>query len=228
MPDVKSREISVKNNCESVRLTFVNDGKRPSLVQEVLVKSFLSLVLVFLIAIALFSAAPARAEEKGDQFNAFLNPTGQPTSKTVPVQIVIKEYTSDADLASYKAMIVSEGQDALVKSIRKNNLGFCRVGSNVGQQIFAARSVALPDGTRKVTAVYGSVTGDFQVRSATKAGDFPFALVEMVIKPDYSGDGMLVPAVGITVNKDGSLDLQNFGAYPARMMNLHQDKPKEK
>jgi hypothetical protein len=183
----------------------------------------ISLLLTVSFVLALLANICIAGDDTKETFSAFLNPTGTPTGATTPIQIVIKQFTSDDDANQYKGVLKSEGQNALMEKIKKNNVGFCRIGDNIGQTLLAARSVLLPSGDRRVTAIYGSVTGNYQVRQASKVGEYPFAFVEMVIKPDGKGEGMLVPAIGARVKDDGSLDLESFGAYPLRMMNLHQE-----
>ena len=46
----------------------------------------------------------------------------------------------------------------------------------------------------------------------------------MIMKPNGQGDGMTAPAVGITINAEGAIDLENIGAYPGKLMELHEKK----
>jgi hypothetical protein len=168
----------------------------------------------------------AKEKESGEVFEAFVTPTGGGAAmgKAVPVRVVIKGWTTDQEKDQYMNILKTQGQNALLKVIQKNNLGYAQLGSNVGQQLMIARSSQAQDGSRKITVVYGSVTGTFEVRANSKAGDFPFTLVEMIMKPNGQGDGMIAAAVGVTVKPDGTLDIENFGAYPGKLMNLHQEK----
>ncbi len=192
-------------------------------------KSLVSLFLLVLVSAFLASPDAALAEkEKKDKevFEAFVTPTGGGAGmgRALPVTVTITSWTTDQEKDQYMNILKTEGQNALLKAIKKNNLGFCQIGSNVGQTLLAARSQTAQDGSRKITAIWLSVTGTFEVRAASKSGDFPFALIEMIIQPDGKGEGMIAAAVGVTVKPDGSLDLENFGAYPGKLMSLHQQK----
>lgn len=188
----------------------------------------LTLFLLFLASTFVLFPNLAMADEKKTRevFEAFVTPSGGGAAmgKALPVQVVITGWTTDQEKDEYMTILKSDGQDALLKAIKKNNLGFCRIGPNVGQQLYAARSVQMPDGNRKITAIYGSVTGTFETRANSKSGDFPFGFVELIMKPDGKGEGMIAAAVGVTVKPDGTLDLENFGAYPGKLMSLHQQK----
>jgi hypothetical protein len=193
-------------------------------------KACFLLILMF-VCIAMVSPASLMAKDKDpdkQEFMGYVRASNEAGAQPVPIRITIDRYSTDAEIAQYKAMLKSDGQDALLKSISKNNLGFFQPGPMTSRQLIAARSVNQPDGSRKVTALYASVTGDYQVRAASNVGDFPFALIEMVIKPNYEATGFYVPAIGVTIRADGSLDLENLGTFPMQFVSLHQEKPKEK
>jgi hypothetical protein len=183
---------------------------------------FSLLVVFFVLSQSNITIAEKKSEET---FEAFVTPTGGGAAgNALPIRIVIKGWTTDQEKDQYLSILKSDGQNALLKAIQKNNLGYCVIGSNVGQQLMAARNVQLANGDRKITAIYGSITGTFETRANSKAGDFPFAYIEMFIHPNGQGEGMIAAAVGVTVKPDGSLDLENFGAYPGKLMSLHQQK----
>jgi hypothetical protein len=206
--------------------------KQFSVQEDFNVRTLVSLLMVLLVGVFLASPQAALAGDKDkdkkdkEVFNAFITPTGGGAAmgKALPITITITGWTTDAEKEQYANILKTEGQNALLKAIKKNNLGFSQIGSNVGQTILAARSQTAPDGSRKITAIWLSVTGTFEVRAASNAKDFPFAYVEMIKGADGKWNGMMAAAVGVTVKPDGSLDLENFGAYPGKLMSLDEQK----
>jgi hypothetical protein len=191
-------------------------------------KMFIS-SLMLIASVFLYFSNPVAAEDKkkdeGQTFDAYVAATqsSMPGAST-PVECVIKSYTTEQQKKDYYALLKSQGQMALFNAVKNNNLGFCRIGPSLGQQLMIVGKVALPDGSTRINAVFMSVRGTFETRAASKAEEFPFALVEMIMKPNGQGDGMIAPAVGITINEQGAIDLENIGAYPGKLMELHEKK----
>lgn len=180
---------------------------------------------LFILA-GLFLLAPnvSMAKEEGEVFQAFIAATQSAAGASTPIKCVIKSYTTDAQKQQYYNLLKSQGQLALFKEIKNNNLGFCQIGNQVGQQLMLVAQTPIEGGGRRINAVFMSIRGTFESRAGSKADAFPFALVEMVMKADGQGDGMLAPAVGITINSAGAIDLENIGVYPGKLMSLHEEK----
>lgn len=183
-----------------------------------------NLSLMFLACIFLLAPNVTIAKEEGEVFQAFIAATQEAAGMSTPIRCVIKTYTTDAQKQQYYNVLKSQGQMALFKEVKNNNLGFCQIGNQVSQQLMIAAQTPMEGGGRRINAVFMSIRGTFQSRAGSKADAFPFALVEMIMKPDGQGDGMLAPAVGITINSAGAIDLENIGVYPGKLMNLHEEK----
>ena len=168
----------------------------------------------------------AKEKEEGEVFQAFIAATQGGAGMSTPIRCVIKTYTTDAQKQEYYNLLKSQGQMALFKEVKNNNLGFCQIGNQVSQQLMIAAQTPMEGGGRRINAVFMSIRGTFDSRAGSKADAFPFALVEMIMKADGQGDGMLAPAVGITINSAGAIDLENIGVYPGKLMNLHEEKKK--
>jgi hypothetical protein len=140
---------------------------------------------------------------------------------TRPFTLTIEGHTSSEDAERFASILKSEGQDGLLKAIRKQKLGRFSVDGEVGREINVVRERKTEDG-RKITIVFERWLQMFEVRYGTRSENYPFTYIEMYIGDNGKGEGTLIPAARIYFDKkeENTVAIENFGIYPARLANI--------
>jgi len=137
----------------------------------------------------------------------------------------VKGRTSAADADRYLSILESGGQDSLLDAIRKNDLGRFSLGSGLGQRLNAV-VVDSVGGKTRIRAVFERWIGFGELRGGYRSVDYPFGYVEIIIDPRTGkGDGTFIPAARIRFKNgkngaDGTVEIEDFGTFPGRLMGV--------
>jgi hypothetical protein len=134
----------------------------------------------------------------------------------------IKRYTSDNEVLRLTRLLKDSGQDALSKVLDKEDLGNIQIGVNIGQTINAAWVSTGEEGERKITVLAKRWIGTFEQRRGTRSLDYPFTYVELFVDERGKGDGGMIPAAKVRALGDRTIEVENFGIYPARLNNIRR------
>jgi hypothetical protein len=140
---------------------------------------------------------------------------------TTTFTLTIDSYTPDNDVISLTRGLNDGGQDMLMKAIGNQKRGTLQIGENVGQDINAVWSSTDAEGERKITALLKRWIGVFEARRGTRSLDYPFTYVELFIGQKGKGEGGMIPAAKVRSIGDKTIEVENFGIYPARLTNVH-------
>jgi hypothetical protein len=132
----------------------------------------------------------------------------------------IDSYTSDDEVLRLTRLLRDGKQDALLDVIGNRRLGTIQIGTNIGQDINAVWVSVGEEGERKITALSKRWVGFFERRRGTRSIDYPFTYVELFIDERGRGDGGLIPAAKVRALSDKTIEVENFGIYPARLTNV--------
>lgn len=133
----------------------------------------------------------------------------------------ITGHTPDAEAQQDLQLLQSNGQDALMKAIGKTKLGYFAFAGQVGRDLNFVQETETEDG-RKITVLFERWLKMFEVRNGTRSEDYPFTYIELFINDKGKGEGALIGAARVYMDKrhTGTLDVENFGTYPARLMGV--------
>jgi hypothetical protein len=134
----------------------------------------------------------------------------------------IKRYTPDNEVLRLTRLLQDSGQDAVEKVLDKEDLGNIQIGVNVGQTINAAWVSIGEEGERKITVLSKRWIGTFEQRRGTRSLDYPFTYVELFVDERGRGDGGMIPAAKIRARGEKTIEVENFGIYPARLTNVRR------
>jgi hypothetical protein len=132
----------------------------------------------------------------------------------------IKRYTPDNEVLRLTRLLKDSGQDALSKALDREDLGNIQIGVNVGQTINAAWVSTGEEGERRITVLAKRWIGTFEQRRGTRSLDYPFTYVELFVDERGRGDGGMIPAAKVRALGDKTIEVENFGIYPARLNNV--------
>jgi hypothetical protein len=117
-------------------------------------------VATFAFAIALTVTCNALAQgkkKKSSDFKEVYTGTLMATNgpmRTTSFNLSIKDYTSDEEAQGYRAMLVEGDQFDLLKKIDDLDLGFMSASGSLGRKLLVVRQYELPEGKRKIIAVF--------------------------------------------------------------------------
>jgi len=186
--------------------------------------SIITLVLLVCAAVVSPHYLPygsAQRESKETYTGTIVGIGGRLGGVTRPFTLTIEGHTSNEDAERNISILRSDGQDALLKAIRKQKLGRFSVDGSVGRDINVVREHRTESG-RKITIVFERWLEMFEVRYGTRSENYPFTYIEMYIGDNGKGEGTLIPAARIYFDKkeENTIAIENFGIYPARLSNI--------
>lgn len=139
--------------------------------------------------------------------------------------LIINGTTSDAEVDRAVSILQENGQDGLLESIRKNDLGSFSVGPRLGRTLNGVR-IENVDGKKRIRAVFERWLNFTELRGGYRSVDYPFGYIELFIDPvTGKGDGTLIEAAQIRWKRDKRSDdyvveIENFATFPARLMGV--------
>jgi hypothetical protein len=134
--------------------------------------------------------------------------------------LTIDSYTPDDEVLRITRTLKDGGQDALMKAIGSEKRGMIQVGTGLGQDLNAVWVTIGEEGERRITALSRRWIGVFEARRGTRSMDYPYTYIELFVDEKGKGDGGLIPAAKVRTIGDKTIEVENFGIYPARLTNV--------
>lgn len=133
--------------------------------------------------------------------------------------LTIDSYTPDDEVLAFSNLLKDDGQDALWRKLDKQKRGTIQIGNNLSRDLNAVWITQTEEG-RKISALAERWLGFAELRRGSRSLDYPFTYVEMWIEDDGDVEGSLFPAARVRSKGDRTIEIENFGIYPARLTNL--------
>lgn len=177
-----------------------------------------------LTAFILVAASAAHAQREGRTTftgTAVIYGTGANT-RTVTRQFTlhITGQTSASEVAHHLSTLESGGQDGLLRSIDDNDLGRFSLGANVGLPLNAVL-VDNYEGRQRIRAVFARWIGFGELRYGRRSTDYPFSYVELLLDPRTGrGEGSYFQAARIRSRPGNTIEIEDFGTWPSRLMGI--------
>jgi hypothetical protein len=138
---------------------------------------------------------------------------------TRPFTLIVNGKTSDADAKRYLGTLESGGQDALLRSIEGNDLGRFSFNGSVGLPLNAV--LIDKDGSdTRIRAVFKRWIGFGELRRGARSVDYPFSYVELRIDRSGKGEGTIITAAKIRFRGNDTIEVEDFGTFPGRLMGV--------
>jgi hypothetical protein len=135
--------------------------------------------------------------------------------------LTIDNYTPDDEVLAFTNTLKDDGQDGLWRKLDKQRRGTIQIGNNLSRDINAVWVTQTEDG-RKISALAERWLGFAELRRGARSLDYPFTYIELWVEDDGDVEGSLFPAARVRSKGDRTLEIENFGIYPARLTNLKQ------
>lgn len=181
----------------------------------------LILSLSTLILTLMHSAVSAQSSKQVITGNIFYmgGPSG---SINTTFSITINSLSSSQEVQQILDDLQNGGQDKLVKSLGKEKKGTIQIGTQLGHDINAAW-VSNEEEGRKLTILFERWMGFGELRRGSRSVDYPFTYLEIYLDDKGPGEGSLFPAAKVRSKGGKTIEVENFGIYPARLTNIKQE-----
>ncbi len=146
---------------------------------------------------------------------------GSRGSVTTTFTLNIDSLSSDAEVQRLLGELQRGGQDALVKALGKEKRGTLQVGSSIGRDINAVWVSEEEEG-RKINILSERWLGFGELRRGARSVDYPLTYIELFIDEKGKGEGSMIPAARVRLKKGKTLEIENFGIYPARLIGVRR------
>ena len=139
---------------------------------------------------------------------------------TRPFTMIVNSRSSTADLNRYISALERGGQDTLLREMDDGDLGRFSLSGSVGLPLNAV-IVDEDNGETRIRAVFKRWIGFGELRRGLRSVDYPFGYVEIRIDPRTGrGDGTLIPAARIRFRNSNTIEVEDFGTFPGRLMGV--------
>ena len=188
-------------------------------------------VLIIMVAAAFIAAlvAPTRTAgakgKKGDGSRGYIEGTvvgigGRLGGASRPFKLVVDSFTTPEQVRELNDALQTGGQGALLRALSKMKAGRIEVGNGVGVTANAIISTPQAEGGTKVTVLYERALGLYELRRGARSEDYPFGEAEIYLDANGKAEGTFIPAAKIRESQNGSWDVEDFGAFPARIVGI--------
>lgn len=131
----------------------------------------------------------------------------------------INSFTPNAEVENILATLRNGGQDELMRTISREKHGTVQIGTQLGRDIKAVWITPEEEG-RKLTILFERWVGFSELRRGARSLDYPFTYLELYLDDNGKGEGMLIPAAKVRYKAGKTIEVENFGIYPARLTNI--------
>ena len=179
-------------------------------------KKAIILFIIFVAAVATISAQgrttiTGTAVIYGSGFNT--------RTITRPFTLIINNRSSTSDMAGFVEILQNGGQDSLKRELDRRDVGRFSLGSSVGVPVGSIIVDRLGDDTR-IRAFFTRSIGFGELRRGLRSVDYPFGYVEIKLNEKGKGEGTIIPAAKIRFRGSDTIEVEDFGTFPGRLMGV--------
>ena len=183
-----------------------------------------SVSIVASLAVGL--AAAAEKSKPIERLRAFAASLG--TGRSAVVEIIINRWSTDEERDHLLTTLQEFGPDRLLDELQKIRppVGHISTTGRLGWDLFYARDIPNPDGSRRVTFATNRRVAFGEAASNTRSMQYQFTLGELHLDAKGKGEGKLVPMARVSWNKDQKkLEIENYNALPVDLLSVTAEKP---
>ena len=187
------------------------------------------LLSFFCVALAVITprSASAQTSAKGksgkEVYRGNITYIGGPRTITDFFTLTISSYTPENDIRRFTDILRNEGRGDFWDALGKEKRGSIQVGSQLALDLKAVWVTQTEEG-RKISALAERWLGFGELRRGTRSVDYPFTYIELWVEEDADVERTLFPAARVRSKSGNTIEVENFGIYPARLTNIKQRK----
>jgi len=171
------------------------------------------------------SSGPRAAKSSPVRFTAIAANLGASRGPMTQVlQITINRWSTDAERDQLVAALKAKGQQGLLNALQQlPAIGSIRTPNSVGYELRYARLDTLKDGGQRAFVLTDRYLSLAEVTNQSRSLEYPFTMIEMRLKPNGEGDGLMSVATRIT-QADNLLTVENYGLQPTQLTSVRREK----
>lgn len=137
--------------------------------------------------------------------------------------LTINRATPDAEVTRLLDLLKRDGQDRFWDAVANEKCGTIQIGTGLSRDLNAVWVTQTAEG-RKISAIAERWMGFGELRRGARSVDYPFTYIELYVEEDGDVEGELFPAARVRSKGANTIEVENFGIYPARLVNIKQKK----
>ena len=146
---------------------------------------------------------------------------GAAAGKSFGVNIFITAWTTDQQVQDYISVLKEKGPDGLVRAMEKSDdVGRLSPTGFVGSGFRFARYRKTANGGLHIVMVTNRPMSFGEVYRGGRSTDYQFGIAVIDVDSSGKGTGQLAPVCKIKFNKNGQLEIENYGQKPLRLANV--------
>jgi len=175
---------------------------------------FVLMCVLLLTSSCKVSTEPGNAK---DTFSARI--TQVSGTLTGRLTLTVEKWTTPEERDQLFMVLQKDGSDALVKELRKKKVGYFRLARTTAESINFAISRQTEKGLLiRLVAARPIHFGEFKAH--TQSQQYEFGFIEFLLDEKGKGEGRILPAVKIGINKNGLLNIESLGFEPLKLINV--------
>ncbi len=193
-------------------------------------KVFLSAsLLAFVVQTACMAQTPGATNETYGlpaQYAATaFGQAGSAAGKSFGLTIFVTDLTDDATAQALAATLKEKGQDGLVSALGKiKDKGRVSPTGSVGTGFRFVRIRPTKDGGQHIVLATDRPISFGELYNVTRSTQYKIGIVVLDVDKDGKGKGTFAPLCKVKFNKQGQLEIENFGQKPFRLANVFLQK----
>ena len=169
-----------------------------------------------------FTFTASAVAQGGETYTGTMVGIGRSRSATRTFSLTLKGRTPDAEVARDVAILAEGRQDALLEAIDDRDLGYFSLGGQLGRRLNIVTETTLANGDRKVMILFERWMNIYEARYGARSTDYPFSYVELILDRNGRGEGTFIPAARVRFVGGNTVEVENFGIYPARLFGVRR------
>ena len=185
-------------------------------------RRFLFVLLAALCCAAWPTAPTPAAAQTTRQYidGTVIGISGRAAGRSRPFRVIVNSYSTEGEVRSLNDALQSGGQDALLDALRRLDAGRIAFGGGVGVTANAIIRTPTAEGGTKLQVIYERTVNLYELRYGTRSADYRFGYAEIFLDRRGRGQGTLIPAARIRLRDGNNWEVEDFGAFPARLMGV--------
>jgi hypothetical protein len=178
------------------------------------------IVLLVLCGMVVFAAPPQSESGRERITGTFVSMSGRTSGRSRQFTVTIDRYTPPNQVRELNEALASGGQDQLLKAMSDMDAGRVQIGTGVGVRANAVIVDPWGEGGRRITVLYERWLQIAELRYGTRSQDYPIGYAEIYLDRNGRGEGTLIPAARVRLKGGNTWEVEDFGVFPARLLNL--------
>ena len=186
----------------------------------------LKTILILCCVLCCAALLPAPSESSNNAIFAqringtFVSISGRSAGRTGQFSLIVNNYTAPNQMRLLNEALGRGGQDALLDELSKMDAGRVILGTGVGIPANAVFAESWGDGGTRLTVFYERNVQFFELRYGTRSENYRIGYAEIFLDRNGRGEGTLIPAARVRLRDGNTWEVEDFGAFPARLMGL--------